>query len=351
MDLCVIDDHPVNLRVLKGVIASVPGWRAETFQDPLAALDRCRATVFDLVIVDYQMPGLNGIDVLRRLRADPRFEHVPVVMITADSDRALRIDAIRAGATDFLNKPVDPEELRVRAANLLALRRAQTALSDRAVHLADEVAAATRRIAQREEEVIERLARAIEYRDDQTGGHIQRVARVSALLAAELGLCPRSCANVFLAAQLHDIGKIGLPDSILLKPGRLSAEEVAVMRLHTVMGGEVLRDGTSDLIRIAHGIALHHHERWDGAGYPHGLAGDRIPLAARLVAVADVLDALRSERPYKPAWDAPAARAEIERLSGAAFDPGCVAALGRIWPAVCALYDAPACMTTQENAA
>ncbi|TNC70890.1 HD domain-containing phosphohydrolase [Rubellimicrobium roseum] len=338
MDLCVIDDHRVNLGVLRGVIESVSDWRAEAFSDPLAALDRCARKVFDLVVVDYQMPGLDGVGVVRRLRADPRFEHVPIVMITADGDRALRIEAIRAGATDFLTKPVDPEELRVRVANLLALRQAQTALADHAVHLAQEVAAATRRIAQREEEVILRLARAIEYRDDQTGDHILRVARVSALIAAELGWGPAACRNLFLAAQLHDAGKIGLPDSILLKPGRLSPEEIDVMRRHAVMGGEVLRDGTSDLIRLAHDVALYHHERWDGSGYPHGLAGERIPLSARIAAVADVLDALRSARPYKPAWDAAQARAEIERLAGIAFDPSCVAALLRIWPAAEALY-------------
>ncbi|WP_037281099.1 HD domain-containing phosphohydrolase [Rubellimicrobium mesophilum] len=340
MDLCVIEDNPVNLRVLKGVIASVPGWNAEGFQCPLAALERCARTVFDLVLVDYQMPGLDGVEVIRRLRAMPNFASVPTVMITADQDRDLRIAAIRAGATDFLNKPVDPEELRVRAANLLALRRAERALADRAVHLADEIAA-TRRIAEREEEVVLRLARAIEYRDDHTGDHILRVARNSRTMAQALGLPDRFRRDIFLAAQLHDTGKIGLPDSILLKPGRLTEDEITVMRQHTVMGGEVLRGGTSDLIVMAHDIALHHHERWDGAGYPHGLAGDEIPLPARIVAVADVLDALRSERPYKPAWTADRAREEVMRLSGTAFDPACVQAMIRAWPAIQAHYSHP----------
>ena len=338
MDLCVIDDHRVNLGVLRGVICSVPGWTAEAFQDPFAALERCRAKVFDLVIVDYQMPGLDGVEVVRHLRDDARFQHVPIVMITADVDRALRIKAIRAGATDFLNKPVDPEELRVRAANLLALRRAQTALADRAIHLADEIAAATRRLAQREEEIVQRLARAIEYRDDQTGEHILRVAKVSEMLATELGLPEQFCANLFLAAQLHDTGKIGLPDSILLKPGRLTEEEILVMRRHTLMGSEVLRDGTSELLRMAHDVALYHHERWDGRGYPHGLSGLSIPLSARIASVADVLDALLTPRPYKPAWNPARALAEIQGLSGSAFDPGCVDALIRIWPAMMTLY-------------
>ena len=342
MDLCVIEDNPVNLRVLKGLIASVPGWNVEGFQCPLTALDRCAETAFDLVLVDYQMPGIDGIEVVRRLRVMPGFVNVPVVMITADQDRDLRIAAIRAGATDFLNKPVDPEELRVRSANLLALRCAERALADRAVHLADEIEAATRRIAEREEEVVLRLARAIEYRDDHTGDHILRVARNSRAMAQALALPDRFCRDIFLAAQLHDTGKIGLPDSILLKPGRLTDDEIAVMRRHTLMGGEVLREGTSDLIVMAHDIALSHHERWDGAGYPHGLAGEAIPLAARIVSVADVLDALRSERPYKAAWTAAQAREEVVRLSGAAFDPACVDAMLQAWTAIDTNYPTPA---------
>jgi putative two-component system response regulator len=346
MDICVIEDNLVNLRVLKGVLAAVPGWNVEAFQCPVAALARCAYGLFDLVLVDYQMPGLHGIEVIRRLRAMPGFVNVPTVMITADHDRDLRIAAIRAGATDFLNKPIDPEELRVRAANLLALRRAERALADRAVHLADEVAAATRRIAEREEEVVLRLAHAIEYRDDQTGGHIRRVAGNSRAMAQALGLPERFCRDIFLAAQLHDTGKIGLPDSILLKPSRLTEEETMLMRRHTVMGGEVLRNGTSDLILMAHAIALYHHERWDGAGYPHGLAGEEIPLPARIVAVADVLDALRSERPYKPAWSAAQACEEVVRLSGAAFDPACVQAMLRAWPEIDSSYSS---LTTTEE--
>jgi len=341
MDLCVIEDNAVNLRVLKGVTSSVPGWNVEGFQCPLAALARCAETVFDLVLLDYQMPGLNGIEVIRRLRGMIGFLNVPIVMITADHDRDLRIASIRAGATDFLNKPIDPEELRVRAANLLALRRAERALADRAIHLADEIAAATSRIGEREEEVVLRLARAIEYRDDHTGDHILRVARNARAMARMLGLPERFCRDIFLAAQLHDTGKIGLPDSILLKPGPLTQDEIDVMRQHTIMGGEVLRDGTSDLIVMAHEIALHHHERWDGKGYPHGLAGAAIPLSARIVAVADVLDALRSERPYKPAWDADHAREEITHLSGKAVDPTCVQAMLRAWAEIEASYPHP----------
>lgn len=339
MDICVIDDHRVNLALLGGILAADREWRAETFQAPRDALTRCRDKIFDLVLVDFQMPEMNGIEVIRHLRADPRFETVPMVMITGEGDRAVKIEAIRAGATDFLHKPVDPEELRVRASNLLALRQAQKALADRAVHLAQEVAAAARLLKEGEVEVVQRLATAIEYRDDQTGEHILRVARISRLIGMELGLDPATCANLELASQLHDAGKIGLPDSILLKPGRLTETEIIAMRRHTVMGGEILAKGRSELVRMAHDIALCHHERWDGGGYPHGTAGEAIPLTARIVSVADVLDALRSARPYKPAWEGAQARAEIQRLSGSAFDPACVAALLRVWSRADALYE------------
>ena len=293
MELCVIEDHPVNLAVLKGVLSNVTGWKVEGYQDPALALVRCADKVFDLVIADYQMPGLNGIEVIARLRHYPAYSHIPIVMVTADNDRAVRIAAIRAGATDFLTKPVDPEELRVRAGNLLALRQAQKALAERATDLVDEVAAATRAIAEREEEIITRLARAIEYRDGGTGDHVLRVARVSRHLAGALGMNLAFCRNLYLAAQLHDTGKIGLPDTILMKTGRLTEDEITVMRRHTEMGGEVLRDGSSDLIRMAHDVALGHHERWgrhrlsarhrgrgDSAGCPDRRRGRRAGRAA-----------------------------------------------------------------------
>jgi putative two-component system response regulator len=309
----------------------MPGLSVEAFDDPLRAIDACRSRSFDLLIVDQQMPGMTGIDVIRTLRDLADYRHVPIIMVTADNDRAVKLAAIRAGATEFLAKPADADELRLRVGNLLDLRQAQRALADRAYHLAHEVRAATRRITEREEELIWRLARAIEYRDGRTGEHVTRVARVSLCLAQTLRQPPAFCHNLFLAAPLHDTGKLAVPDSILNKPGRLTAEEMDVMRRHTLVGGEILSEGTSDLVCMAQDIALCHHERWDGTGYPNGLAGEDIPLSARIVAVADVIDALCSERIYKPAWTAERARAEILRLSGSHFDPACVAALMSSW--------------------
>jgi putative two-component system response regulator len=272
---------------------------------------------------------------LRRL---PGYEHVPIIMITADHQRDLRIAAIDAGATDFLSKPVDPQELRVRARNLLSLRQSQLALSDRALHLQLEIDKATRSLADREREVIWRLARAIDLRDEDTGDHVSRVARVAQIMAERMGLDRSFCDMIFLAAPLHDTGKIGIPDAILKKPGRLTDEEMSVMRTHTRIGADLLADGQSELIRLAMEIALTHHERWDGTGYSSRLSGTEIPVAGRIVAVADVFDALCTARPYKPAWTIEAARAEINSQSGKHFDPDCVLAFEAAWPEIAAIY-------------
>lgn len=340
MKLCIVEDEPISLAILTGIISAMPNVEVEAFSDPVPAMDRCDTVPFDLLVVDHQMPRMTGIDVIRRLRALPDYCHVPIIMITADNERALKLEAIRAGATEFLAKPTDPEEMRLRVGNLLDLRRAQRALADRAYHLANEVDAATRQVTEREEELIWRLARAIEYRDGQTGEHVTRVARVSQCIAQALNLPKKFCHNLFLAAPLHDTGKIAVPDAILNKLGQLTPDEMEVMRRHTVIGAEILSDGTSDLVCMAQEIALGHHERWDGTGYPQGLSGDAIPLSARIVAVADVIDALCSERTYKPAWPPHTARAEIERLSGSHFDPACVKALTLAWDRIAPVLSA-----------
>ncbi len=331
MRVLVVEDSTINLAVLTGILARIAECTVDGFSDPIAALDACREQVFDVVLVDYMMPGIDGLGFIRRLRADPRSVHVPIVMISADGDRSLKMDAIEAGATDFLSKPVDPHELKVRVTNLLALRRAQVDLADRAQWLAREVEKATRAVLEREEETIWRLARAIEYRDGGTGGHVSRVATISRIIAEELGLETGLVRNIYRASPLHDVGKIGVPDAILNKPGRLSPDEITQMRRHVTLGGEILEGGGSELLLVAACIALTHHERWDGGGYPHGLVGAAIPIEGRITAIADVFEALCTERPYKHAWSLADARAEIVAQRGRHFDPGCVAAFERGW--------------------
>ncbi|PZX11349.1 putative two-component system response regulator [Palleronia aestuarii] len=332
MRILIVEDDPIALSVLTRLAARALDCEVVGHAVPSEALADCFRTTTDLVFVDYQLPGMDGIMFIRRLRERAEYVHVPVVMITAESSNALKIEAIEAGATDFLRKPFDPEELKCRSRNLLQLRQAQLELSDRARLLASEVARATRRLAESEEEIIWRLARAIEYRDGGTGEHITRVASISRIIAEELGLQPDHCRNIYLGAPLHDVGKVGIPDSILNKPGKLSDDEFATMRRHVEYGGEILAEGRSNLVRIAARIAAAHHEKWDGSGYPRGLAGDAIPLEGRIVAIADVFDALCSRRAYKLAWNPGTARSEIVGLSGTHFDPACVAAFERGWP-------------------
>lgn len=338
MRLMVVEDNRTNLLVLKGILQKFEGCDVEAFLDPVEALARAEAVPFDLILVDYLMPELDGREFILRLRARDQYRHVPMVMITADGNRQTRIDSISAGATDFLNKPVDPVELKARIGNLLLMRRQQIDLSHRNEWLADEVERATRHLAEREEEVIWRLSRALEYRDTDTGDHTFRVATVARLIAEELQIDRTTAKTIYLATPLHDVGKVAIPDSILGKPGPLSPEETIVMRAHVPIGEAILADGASDLVRMAASIAATHHERWDGTGYPNKLAGAEIPIEGRIAAIADVFDALCSQRPYKPAWPIEDARRAIEDGAGTQFDPACVAAFERRWPEIEKLY-------------
>jgi putative two-component system response regulator len=252
-------------------------------------------------------------------------------MVTACEQTTVRYAALDAGATDFLRKPVDPVEVKSRLRNLFKLREVQNQLRQRCSGLVDEVSATTRELIDREEEIIYRLSRAAEYRDTETGAHIARMARYCRLIAEALGLDKNACRTIYLAAPMHDIGKIAVADSILLKPARLTPEERAVMEHHTLHGHKILADSKSPLIRQAAEIAVSHHERWDGSGYPKGLRGVEIPLFGRIAAVADVFDALTSERPYKSAWKPEDAKAHIVEASGSHFDPACVNAFCGRW--------------------
>ncbi|WP_137151263.1 HD domain-containing phosphohydrolase [Devosia sp. FKR38] len=343
MRVVIVEDSSSSLAVLCRMVghintASVADYvECFGFTDPLKALEYLEHSPCDLLIADYVMPAMNGVQLIEALRRIPAHRHVPVVMVTADSDRSLRMNAITAGATDFVAKPVDPLELRLRVTNLLELRQAQNTIAHQAETLAEEVRIATQHLVRREEEVVFRLARAIELRDGDTGGHVDRVAESSRIIAEAMGLNSDFCRTLALAAPLHDVGKIGVPDAILNKPGRLDENEMQVMRTHTTIGAEILAKADSDLVQMAAAIANSHHERWDGTGYPNRLAGTDIPLSARITAVADVFDALCSERCYKKAWAPEAARAEILRCAGTQFDPACVSAFDRSWTKIVAL--------------
>ena len=337
MRLLIVDDSRSSLALIGTIVRETLVGELELCLSPLEALAKCDTDQFDLVIVDHIMPEMDGVAFTAALRDRPAYRTVPIIMVTSDLDKSVRIEAIKAGATDFLHKPFDAIELQARVANLLALRQAQVELADRAHWLTREVERATAHLLAREEEIIYRLARAIEYRDGDTGEHVSRVALISRFIAEGIGLPPERCRMIYLAAPLHDIGKIGIADAILSKPGRLTPEEMAIMREHVTIGARILERGGSDLIRTAELIAQSHHEKWDGAGYPDQLSGTDIPVEARIVAIADVFDALCSERPYKQAWPIDKAYAEIVKCSGTHFDPDCVDAFRAKWPEISAL--------------
>jgi putative two-component system response regulator len=337
LKVAIVDDSRSVVEDLTGQLMDISGVDAVAFLDPEEALAHAAAHKVDLFLVDHNMPKLTGTELIKRLRAMPAYRYVPIIMITSDSSRATRLEALEAETTDFLSKPLDIDELKSRVGNLLNLRRVQLDLASRAHDLAQAVEAATEELSSREAEMIMRLAKAIEYRDCGTGAHVSRVAAISALIATEMGLDAETCRTIYLAAPLHDVGKIGIPDDILSKPGRFTDEERAIMRGHVEIGVEILANGSSHLLRTAERIAGGHHERWDGKGYPKGIAGGVIPIEARIVALADVFEALCSSRPYKEKWPLDEAYQHVVAESGQHFDPACVAAFVARWPAIYAL--------------
>lgn len=335
--MLIVDDSRSSLALLGSIVGQTVSGEIELCLNPREAIARADADQFDLVLVDHIMPEMDGMEFTAALRQRVSYRSVPIIMVTSDIDKTVRLEAIQSGANDFITKPFDPIELQARITNLLALRGAQLELAGQAERLAREVEAATAHLLEREEEIIWRLARAIEYRDGDTGEHVSRVARISQIIAEGLGLAPHRCRTIYLAAPLHDIGKIGIADAILSKPGKLTPEELAAMREHVAIGARILENGDSDLIRTAELIAQSHHEKWDGTGYPDRLSGTDIPIEARIVALADVFDALCSERPYKKAWPLAKAYAEILNCAGTHFDPACVQAFRTRWPEIAAL--------------
>ncbi|MDH3318275.1 MAG: response regulator [Betaproteobacteria bacterium] len=336
----IVDDQSTGRAILEQVVRSLDERVAvEAFGRPVDAVVWATRHVADLVLIDYMMPDMNGIELATRLRALPGYEHVPIMMVTAHDDRKVRYDALDAGVTDFLIKPVDARECMARCRNLLTLRRQHLALEDRRRLLEGMVDDATREVRNREKETLMRLARAGEFRDEETGYHLVRMARYSRLIADTIGLERDEAESVELAAPLHDIGKIGIPDQILLKSGRLDESEAKIMRRHPLIGHEILKGSASKYVRMGSLIALGHHEKYDGTGYPNGLVGDHIALCARIVAVADVYDALTSIRPYKKAWANEQAFDFLGAQRGKHFDPQLVAAFSSVRDAVARIQE------------
>jgi len=331
----IVDDAEINLILFEALLKRMGNCESVKFSSAVAGLACAKQDDFDLIIVDYMMPDLNGMEFIAQFRSTTGREDTPVLMITANDQKQVRYRALDAGATDFLTKPVDKIEFMARVNNMLQLGASRKVLADRAAWLAEEVRKATFEIKERERETVIRLSKAAEYRDPETGAHILRMAHYSELIARGLGLPVQECELILEAAPMHDIGKVGITDSILLKPGRLTPEEFEVMKQHAVYGHDILKGSSSRVLQTGASIALGHHEKYDGSGYPGGLKGEAIPIFSRIVAVADVFDALTSERPYKKAWSMERACDHIKASSGTHFDPRCVATFFDQWDKVC----------------
>ncbi|MGB6328228.1 MAG: HD domain-containing phosphohydrolase [Halarcobacter sp.] len=314
-----IDDEPVNLMLVEAYGMEF-NLNIKTFNDPQEGLDYILNNNIDILYTDYMMPHIDGIELIEKFREIN--EDTPVVVITAvGDDQELKIRALKVGATDFLTKPIDMTEFKARSLNLLTLRNAQLKLKDKALLLEDEVKKATAEIQKREHESLMVLGRAAEYKDAETANHTLRVAHYSKLIAKYYGLDELKQEIIFYASPFHDIGKVGIADGILLKEGQLTKDEFTIMKNHVNIGGEILKDTKSPYLIEGGIIALNHHEKYDGSGYPKGKVAEEIPLSARIVAIADVFDALTSRRPYKQSWSFEEAFVLLKEEKNSHFDP------------------------------
>ena len=319
--LILVADDDYAQRLLMREALEQSGFAVEEADDGEQALARFQERRPDMVVSDVMMPRLDGFGLCARLRQGEGMAHFPIVLVTSLNDEESIDRAYQMGATDFIAKPVNWPLLGHRVRYIL-----------RAARTAQALACSEHELTHSRFEIIRRLGQAAEYRDNETGQHVLRMSHYSAALAEALGLPAAEVELLRNAAPMHDVGKIGIPDRILLKPGRLSEEEYTQMQAHTLLGGRLLDDHSAELMRVAHVIALSHHERWDGGGYPFGLAGEKIPLFGRICALADVFDALTSSRPYKEPWPVERAAEEIRAQSGTQFDPRVVEAFDRVLP-------------------
>ncbi len=337
--ILIVDDEPANLKLLDKMLRSQGYESLELVSDPREVITQYQVARPDLILLDINMPHLDGYQVMEQLKAlnDPLLP--PIVILTAQQSKDYLLRSLAAGARDFISKPFDRNELLMRVRNLLDAQLAHRVLHDQKDVLEQMVRERTEELHHTRLQVVQRLGMAAEYRDEETGNHILRMSHICALLAKEIGWDDNQCDLILNASPMHDIGKIGIPDAILLKPGRFEPEEWEIMKTHATIGAQLLDGDDSDLMRMARDIARSHHEKWDGSGYPNGLSGEQIPVAGRIAALADVFDALTSERPYKKAWAIEEAVELIQQNSGKHFDPLLVEVFQRELPRIVAIRE------------
>ena len=331
--ILIVDDQPANVTLIEKML-DIDGYlNVISTTDPTQVESIYLEQNSDLVLLDLNMPVMDGYQVLSKIReVDP--DYPPIIVLTAQSDRESRIKALDLGARDFLAKPFDRVELMTRIRNMLEVRIMTKAMKNQNMILDGMVKERTKELSDTRLEVIRRLGRAAEYRDDMTGFHIIRMSRYAQLLALAAGMSEKEAEMLLDASPMHDIGKIGIPDSVLMKPGKLEPEEWTIMKTHVDIGVEILSGSNSSLMNMAADIAQNHHEKWDGTGYPRELSGEDIPFTGRIVAIADVFDALTTERPYKNAWPVEDAVEYLKEQSGKHFDPKLVSHFLAILPEI-----------------
>lgn len=316
--LMIVDDEPINVILLEE-IAKEMGHSPISFFAPGEALEWAKLNMVDVILVDFNMPVMNGLDLLKEIRGF--HPDIMSIMITANADNALKLEALELGVNDFLTKPISTAEFQLRLRNMIAIHNALKTQKEFSKQLTIEVEKATKELSKSQFEALDVLSRTAEYKDPETGSHIARVSHYSKMLAQAYGLDAHEQEILFYAAPLHDIGKVGIEDAVLLKPGKLTDEEFDRMKLHSRIGSDILKNSTNPYLMAGAIVAESHHEKYNGKGYPLGLAGDDIHLYARIVAIADVLDALTSIRPYKRAWSFEEAIELIIKEKGEHFDP------------------------------
>ncbi|MFC1966508.1 HD domain-containing phosphohydrolase [Chloroflexota bacterium] len=325
--ILVVDDEDENLRLVETMLSPL-GYDAILAHNGEEALEKAKRTPPDVILLDALMPEMDGCELTGLFKEEEATKAIPIVMMTAQSEAEERLKALEAGVDDFLTKPIDKVELQARVNSLLKVKAYNDHMRNYQQELEAEVTKRTQDLTKAFEKIkiasldtVYRLSRAAEFKDEDTGAHVQRMSHYSSAIARHMGLDDEFVANILWAAPMHDIGKIGIPDRVLLKPGKLDGDEWVIMKQHTTIGAEILKDADADFIKLAADIALTHHEKWTGNGYPKGLSGPEIPLAGRIVALADVFDALTSERPYKDPFPLEKTLAIIKEGQGSHFDP------------------------------
>lgn len=340
--IMVVDDEERNTRLLQAQLG-VEGYRIVTAGSGEEALEKLKSVFPDLILLDVMMPGMSGHEVAARVKQEERTRNIPIIMVTALDDRESRLLALQAGAEEFLNKPVERSELWVRVRNLLRLKEYQDLLGRHNTILEQQVTERTRQLTDAYRETIYTMVRAAEYKDEETGAHVQRISFYCLELAEQLGMEKDFCDRIFYASPMHDVGKIAIPDSVLLKPGQFTPEEWSIMKGHCAFGAQILARGNSPYLAMGAEIALSHHERWDGSGYPNGKKGEGIPISARIMTICDQYDALRSKRPYKPSFSHDKVLEIILKGDGRTmpghFDPEVLAAFTKVTPHFRDIYD------------